>query len=223
LNEGVAVLVSEGGPEGRAAELKAAVRNGTVMPLEALTEAFPRVSGPFGLAYAESASAVSFLSEKHGRDALGELARLYRQGASDDEAFRAVTGGTLADFDAAWLAEIGADEPPAYGPQPAPPGPLPAEWQEATGMPGATPSPAGTPAPSAGSPSPASVSTSPSAASSDATSLGPGDAPGGASGSVSGSGVGGLWPALLVIGLLIAGLLVAVVARERRAAPPGGP
>jgi len=203
LNEGVAVLVAEDGPETRAAELNVAVREGAVLPLEALTEAFPRVSGPFSLAYAESVSAVDFLIERYGRGAVAELARLYRGGASDDEAFGAVTGGTLGEFDAAWLAHNGADAPPAYGPQPPPAGPLPSEWQEgAPDEPGGRPTPGAT----AGAPAAATVGASPA-------DLWPS--------SGSGPAVAGLWPILVMVGLLIGGLLVAVVAFERRGRPRG--
>jgi hypothetical protein len=41
----------------------------------------------------------------------------------------------VAEFNDAWLADIGAKEPVKYGPQPAPAGPRPADW-------GAGPSPA---------------------------------------------------------------------------------
>jgi len=200
LNEGIAVYVADGGPDDRAPELRAAVRDGTVLPLDALTEAFPRVSGAFSLAYAESVSAAAFLIDRYGREAVAELARLYRGGASDDEAFRAVTGGTLAEFDSAWQALVGADPPPAYGPLPAPAGPLPREWLEGAGDSGA-------------SPGPASKSPVPAA---------PGPVTPGASPIISwpssgtGSGIAGLVPILLVVGLLIAGVLAAVVAVERR-------
>lgn len=207
LNEGIAVYVAEGGPEDRAPELRAAVRDGTVLPLDALTEAFPRVSGPFSLAYAESASAVDFLIERYGRKAVAELAGLYRGGASDDEAFRAVTGGTLAEFDAAWQAMIGAEPPPAYGPQPAPAGPLPREWLEETaGVSTAAPIPV--PA----SPGPAA----PGQATADASPV--------ISWPSSGTraGITDLLPILLVVGLLVGGVLAAVVAVERRGRH-GGP
>jgi hypothetical protein len=204
LNEGIAVYVAAGGPEDRAPELRAAVRDGTVLPLDALTEAFPRVSGPFSLAYAESVSAVDFLVERYGRKAVAELAGLYRGGTSDDEAFRAVTGGTLAEFDAAWQALVGADPPPSYGPQPAPAGPLPREWQEET---------AGG---SAVSPGPAQASPGPAA---------PGEVTPGASPVTSGpspeagSGIAGLVPILVIVGLLVAGILAAVVTVEHRGRP----
>ena len=39
----------------------------------------------------------------------------------------------------------------------------------------------------------------------------------------TGTGTGAMWPVLLIVGLLVAGLLVAVIVRERRPAPPGVP
>jgi hypothetical protein len=129
LNEGFAVYLAEGGPESRSAELKAAVGDGDVLPLEALAESFPRTSRLFSLAYAESVSAVAFLVERHGSAGLADLARRYRAGASDDEAFSGALGETAGAFGEAWLASIGAARATVLGPQPAPVGPLPSDWR----------------------------------------------------------------------------------------------
>jgi hypothetical protein len=197
LNEGLAVFVAEGGPQGRAAELRVAVQHGAVLPLEALTEAFPRVSGPFSLAYAESVSAVDFLLQRYGHGAVADLARLCRAGASDDEAFEAVTGGTLAEFDAAWLDHIGAPVGPAYGPQPAPAGPLPRDWQEGASV----KTQAGT--------------TRGAVAGASWGRPGDGSAAGLAPSATANSEMAGLWPLLLIVGLLLGGLLAGVVVVER--------
>ena len=51
------------------------------------------------------------------------LVRAYAGGVSDDEAFTAGLGVTVGEFEADWLASIGAAAPERQGPQPAPPGP----------------------------------------------------------------------------------------------------
>jgi hypothetical protein len=54
--------------------------------------------------------------------------RSYARGLTDDEAFEEATGAGFAAFDAAWMAAIGLDAPPTFGPAPAPSGPVPAGW-----------------------------------------------------------------------------------------------
>jgi hypothetical protein len=68
---------------------------------------------------------------KYGKPALVKLIRSYASGVSDDEAFSAALGVGTAGFNAAWLKDLGAATPKAYGPQPAPAGPLPAGWGDA--------------------------------------------------------------------------------------------
>ena len=63
-----------------------------------------------------------------GQDALVALVAAYGDGLTDDEAFTSALGLDLAAFQAGWLADLGAAAPTQYGPQPAPPGPLPSGW-----------------------------------------------------------------------------------------------
>src|SRR5262245_57326631 len=78
----------------------------------------------------------------YGQDKLVELIRSYAGGVSDDEAFEAALGVDVAGFEAGWLADLGAAAPTAFGPQPAPPGPLPPGWEaQPTASPAAIPSP----------------------------------------------------------------------------------
>src|SRR5262249_46538912 len=73
-------------------------------------------------------SAVDFLIRQHGKDALVGLIRSYADGRTDDEAFQAATGQTMAAFSDAWLADADAKIPVKAGPQPPPAGPLPSGW-----------------------------------------------------------------------------------------------
>jgi Peptidase MA superfamily len=127
LDEGLAVYYSEGiGP--RRADLQQGISQGLIIPLDGLSGTFPSSTDSFVLSYAEAVSAVDFFLRQYGQAALTRLLAAYARGATDDEAFTAATHGTAAAFDAAWLTSIGVHPPPAYGPRPAPPGPVPAGW-----------------------------------------------------------------------------------------------
>jgi hypothetical protein len=148
LNEGVAVYLSQGYEASDRSTIERAARDRELMPLDALTAEFPTSAQRFGLAYAESVSAVEYLVRTYGTAGLVRLVRSYADGRSDDEAFAAALGVDASEFSQAWLAELDAPEPVRYGPQPAPSGPLPSDWQGATpggGTPGSTPGAAATP------------------------------------------------------------------------------
>ena len=130
LNEGLADYLAQGYNAGARAAVEGAARSGELMPLRALVARFPTTPQRFSLAYDESVSAIDYLIRTHGQEALVSLIRSYAGGVSDDDAFRAALGVDVAGFEAGWLADLGIDEPPAYGPLPAPPGPLPPGWVE---------------------------------------------------------------------------------------------
>jgi hypothetical protein len=142
IHEGLATYLSEGYTGGKRAAVEGAVRARELLPLDAMGGQLPTDPGKAGLAYAESVSAIDHLVRTYGRDALFGLIRAYASGVTDDEAFTQALGQDLAGFQAGWLAELGAEMPEPYGPQPAPPGPLPEGW----GTPAGTPEPGATPA-----------------------------------------------------------------------------
>jgi hypothetical protein len=128
LNEGLAVYLSDGYDASFKAIVQSAAGDGSLMPLDGLAGAFPTTQDRFFLAYGESVSAVDRIVRVNGRDALVKLIRSYRDGVSDDDAFKAALGTDVAGFEADWLADLGAKPPTRLGPQPAPGGPLPAGW-----------------------------------------------------------------------------------------------
>lgn len=129
LNEGLAVLLSEGYDVGRRAQVADAAAQGQLIPLSGIAGLFPTTYDRFSLAYAESVSAVDHFIGTHGRDTLVRLITSYRDGVTDDEAFLAATGADFRTFDDSWLAAQGMSRPEPYGPQPAPRGPVPADWR----------------------------------------------------------------------------------------------
>jgi hypothetical protein len=97
----------------RAGEHGQAAKDGSIIPLDGLAGAFPTTRERFFLAYAESVSAVDRIVRVSGRDALVKLIRSYRDGVSDDDAFRAALGRDVAGFQADWLA----GGPPGVSPE----------------------------------------------------------------------------------------------------------
>ena len=136
LNEGLATYLSVGYDAADRASVEAAARAGTLIPLDGLAGQFPTSVSRFGLAYAESASAVDFLVRTHGEDTMVSLVRSYADGRTDDEAFEAATGMDVAAFNDAWLKDLGAKPPVRYGPKPPPAGPVPDGWDAASPAPG---------------------------------------------------------------------------------------
>ena len=125
LNEGLAVYESQGYDASDRGRISDAVSSQTLIPLDGLVGQFPTSADGFFLAYAESVSAVDFMIRAYSTDALVTLIRSYKDGQTDDEAFRKGLGVDTAAFAAAWLADLGATPPTRYGPQPAPAAPVP--------------------------------------------------------------------------------------------------
>jgi hypothetical protein len=206
LNEGLATYLSEGYGDGYRRDVEAAADAGELIPLEGLTGQFPTTAERFFLAYAESVSAVAFLIDTHGEDALVTLIRSYADGRTDDEAFSAAIGQDVATFAAAWLEDLDAEPPTRHGPQPAPPGPVPAAWADGAGPDSSEPPIASTDGPTSGV-----ETTAPGS---------PTDPAAGASGAAS-------VVVLVVLGVVVIAIGVLVLRRRRanatdRGAGPGG-
>jgi hypothetical protein len=136
LNEGLAVYVSEGYDASYRSNVRDAIKDATLMPLDGLAGQFPTDATGFTLGYAESVGAVDYLVRTFGKDALVKLIRSYADGRTDDEAFKAALGVDAKSFSDGWLADANPGGKPlaAYGPQPAPSGPVPAGWTGSSGV-----------------------------------------------------------------------------------------
>ena len=129
MNEGLATYLSEGYSEGQRQRVANAIERGTLLPLASLADGFPSDREElFYLGYAEGASAIDFFVRTYGQEKLVQLIRSYGDGVTDDEAFEAATGEGFAAFEAAWLADVGAETPKTYGPTEARPGRTPMAW-----------------------------------------------------------------------------------------------
>lgn len=196
VNEGLAVYLSEGYGSRDQTMVANAVASGDLMPLVALTGQFPTEPSLTSLAYAESVSAIDYLVRTYGKTALVSLVKAYKDGLTDDEAFTRALGADVATFQSGWLAELGANPPQRYGPQPAPSGPVPEAW--------ASPS-TSTAAP------PAAIASPSSAPSVSAV----GGAVGG--GSASSGSDGSIMVALMILGLVAVAVVGSLLVVRRRA------
>ncbi len=120
LNEGVAQYNEfiEHGQE--LSETEEIIWNGDLTPLDDLSVyfSFNNDEEQMKLAYAESVSAVTYLVETYGTEGLSALLAAYKSGQSSADAFPAALGVTTKEFEAGWLAWIGA--PPELYPSPSP-------------------------------------------------------------------------------------------------------
>jgi hypothetical protein len=199
LNEGLAVYLSEGYGSQDRGRVESAASANELIPLVALGGQFPTDPDRTFLAYAESVSAIDYLVRQKGQDALVALVTAYADGLTDDEAFKRALGEDLGQFQAGWLADLGASVPKEYGPQPAPAGPLPSGWS------GPAPTNGALATPGAGSPAASAEAVTDAATATPVTA-----APASTSGSSS------IGPVLLVLALVVAGVVgVLAVARRR--------
>jgi hypothetical protein len=111
LDEGLAMWISgtwDLGFDWRSNEsslLTDASAAGTLLPFEKLDSSFPE--GPFfALAYAQSYSFVSWLTEQHGEDSLRSLLRGLDRNLSFNDAFAAATGTSFPDAERDWRRSI---------------------------------------------------------------------------------------------------------------------
>lgn len=209
LNEGIAVYLSEGYGVLDQLAVTGAAANGSLIPLEGLAGFFPSPVDQFSLAYSESVSAVDFFIKRYGEQALWDLVRSYADGQSDDDAFINATGADVAVFNSDWFGYLGAQVPVPFGPQPAPPGPVPSSWQ-------VEPTPSSGPDPSAPAASPR-----PQASRAPARSVPPARPPAGGGG--SGALFTGIAFGTLAFVLVIALVLVVQISRRRRPYEPVPP
>lgn len=208
LNEGLAVYLSQSYNQSDRSAVDDAMRGDQIIPLDGLGGQFPTTADGFYLAYAESVSAVDFFIRAHDQEALIALISSYADGRTDDEAFQAAVGQDVAAFNAAWLADLGANAPVRYGPQPAPAGPRPSAWTAGSpGSPGSSADPGAT-----GQPAATAAATS-------------GEDPG--TGEAGGTN-GGTALLLVATAIVATAIVVLILSRRRRLAmagtrPPTGP
>jgi len=129
LDEGFAVYLSVGYSGRYRPLVDQAVADGTLVPLDGLSGDFPTdAAGDRSIAaYGESVSAVDFMARTYGQPKIAAMMAVLKT-RGIEPAFREAFGTDTAGFGAAWLDAIGAKAPEAFGPRPAPSGPVPQDW-----------------------------------------------------------------------------------------------
>ena len=153
LNEGLAVYLSRGDTNADRQMVRNAIRDGTLVPLDGLAGNFPtNAQGDRSIeAYAEAVSAVAFMDRTYGQPGIARLIGGFATVGAED-AFMDALGVDQATFGSQWLQSLGATGPKVYGPQPAPPGPLPSDWLGPPPVAGQVPTASPSTAPSAATP-----------------------------------------------------------------------
>lgn len=142
FNEGFAVWSEQQSARSRAATVRAAATDGTLLSFDGIGESFPIDPTAAGLAYAEGATMIQMIIDDDGRGAIAKIAAAWRGGATDAEALEAGTGVTAEQLYADYFASFGVDEPTAVQPAPILPSNVgkPPQPGTATGAPQPSPS-----------------------------------------------------------------------------------
>lgn len=107
LDEGLAVY-NQATPDADLPDvLDAAVNDGELIPVRALSSSFPLDPNQAFLSYAESNSIVTYVIDELGEAEMAELIAVFRDGVSYDEAVERSLEMSVEDLDAAWKAWLG--------------------------------------------------------------------------------------------------------------------
>jgi hypothetical protein len=104
-NEGIAKFMTDDWSDTDRTVLSEAAIAGTLMPLDSISRAFPE-GDQQALAYAEGASAIRYLVEKHGEKAIPRLVHETARTGSFDAAMRSVAGSSTSEFEKNWRKSI---------------------------------------------------------------------------------------------------------------------
>ena len=117
LDEGLAVLVQDGGNEGFPAQVEDAAEKGRLFSVRALNSSFPYDPADAALAYAESLSIVRFIIDHFGGDKLAAVIAAYRDGVSHDEALMKGLSVDIDGLDRLWKESLDypGDQPRGTG------------------------------------------------------------------------------------------------------------
>jgi hypothetical protein len=108
LNEGLAVVSEQTLNPDDALLLEQAVQDDRLLPLGSLCYHFPRQEGRLGLAYAQSASVVTFIEQNYGRSAIVDLVAAYGEGLACRRGVSRVLGLDLEKLESRWRESLGS-------------------------------------------------------------------------------------------------------------------
>ncbi|MBN1485389.1 MAG: hypothetical protein JXA37_11775 [Chloroflexia bacterium] len=110
LEEGIAVHNQEVADEEYPDLVAEAARNGTLIPLRALSASFPSDPDLALLSYAESLSVVEFILAEYGPEGLAALVDVFAEGETAEAAVPQALGISLDALEAGWRATLPAAE-----------------------------------------------------------------------------------------------------------------
>jgi len=105
FNEGTARFLTDDWDRVDRSALADAAGAGELLPFSSIARSFPG-GDKEGLAYAEGTSAVAFLARTYGRKAVAGLLHELARTGSFEAAVRAVTGGSVEQFESRWRLSI---------------------------------------------------------------------------------------------------------------------
>ena len=108
LNEGLAEHVEPVMPDDLKKALSTAISKGTLISVQSLGSGFPTDQAGATLAYAESASIVSFLVEEFGWEKMRQLLAAFKDGATNDAALKQAYSFDVNGLELRWKKHIGA-------------------------------------------------------------------------------------------------------------------
>jgi hypothetical protein len=106
LNEGLATVNERRPDPNRQALLEQALAQDHIFSLEQLCAPFPTDAEAARLAYAQSASIVAYLREKHGSQVIRDLLAAYAENVSCEAGVTRVLGKNLKGLESAWRAHL---------------------------------------------------------------------------------------------------------------------
>jgi Peptidase MA superfamily len=107
LEEGLA-MYAEGHPSDEVQrDLETALKENNLIPLRSLNGAFPAHSDEASLAYSQSSSVISFLTEEYGEEKIQSLIQILATGESYDDALQQVYGFNVDGLEQEWRAWYG--------------------------------------------------------------------------------------------------------------------
>ena len=137
LDEGLAMYAEGSLEPSYERALAGAIKSNTLVSVQSLSANFPSDPQVALLSYAESYSLVKYIATHYGRERLGKLLAVFKEGSTDNGALQAALGVDNDGLEAGWRASIGAPPAPPTAPvlaagtrESAAPWPLPAAGAE---------------------------------------------------------------------------------------------
>jgi hypothetical protein len=110
MNEGTSVFAQNEGLSGHDAALEAAIRSDNVLTMKELNSSSAGDSGSsVGLYYGQAGSIIAYLVDTYGEEKFAEILRVFKEGATPDNAFEDIYGFDELGLYNRWRESVGLD------------------------------------------------------------------------------------------------------------------